>query len=85
MFNNVFLFQVLGGGGFNISGLKLQGAVVQQNQLHLTATIMTELPLVQLQWARTTGEQHGAMRWNLIFELNVHNEYNFSEVSPISD
>ena len=35
-----------------ISGLKLQGAHCRNNQLHLTSTIMMDLPLTLLRWVR---------------------------------
>lgn len=36
---------------FGVSGLKLQGAQCKNNQLLLTSTIMTDLPLTLLRWA----------------------------------
>ncbi|KAF0303391.1 Dynein heavy chain, cytoplasmic [Amphibalanus amphitrite] len=39
-------------GSMSLRGLKLQGALCRDNQLHLTTTIQTELPQVQLTWAR---------------------------------
>lgn len=37
---------------FGVTGLKLQGAQCRNNQLLLTSTIMTELPLTLLRWTR---------------------------------
>ena len=39
-------------GSMSLRGLKVQGALCRDNQLHLTTTIQTELPQVQLTWAR---------------------------------
>ncbi|XP_066987022.1 dynein heavy chain, cytoplasmic isoform X2 [Macrobrachium rosenbergii] len=44
--------QVTTAGGFSIKGLKLQGAQSKDNCLILTPTILTELPLVTLNWIR---------------------------------
>jgi len=37
---------------FGVVGLKLQGAHCRNNQLHLTSTIMMDLPLTLLRWVR---------------------------------
>lgn len=37
---------------FGVSGLKLQGAHCKNNQLLLTSTIMTDLPLTLLKWVK---------------------------------
>lgn len=37
---------------FGVSGLKLQGAQCKNNQLLLTSTIMTDLPLTLLKWVK---------------------------------
>lgn len=42
--------QVTQAGGFNVKGLKLQGAICKSNALHLSHAIMTELPNTTLQW-----------------------------------
>ncbi|XP_071453347.1 dynein heavy chain, cytoplasmic isoform X3 [Hetaerina americana] len=43
---------------FAVIGLKLQGAHCRNNQLHLTSTIMTELPVTLLRWVRaSTGHE----------------------------
>lgn len=39
---------------FGVTGLKLQGAECKKNQLYLTSTISTDLPLTSLRWLKTT-------------------------------
>jgi dynein heavy chain 1 len=41
---------------FGVTGLKLQGAQCKNNQLLLTSTIMTDLPLTLLKWTRVDPE-----------------------------
>lgn len=40
---------------FSLKGLKLQGAVSEENKLLLTSAMMTDLPLTRLRWSRTEG------------------------------
>ncbi|XP_074602445.1 dynein heavy chain, cytoplasmic isoform X2 [Brevipalpus obovatus] len=49
---------------FGVTGLKLQGAKAHKNKLHLTSTIMTDLPLMKLHWKRITED-------NRLKRLNV--------------
>ncbi|XP_065208173.1 dynein heavy chain, cytoplasmic isoform X2 [Planococcus citri] len=52
---------------FGVTGLKLQGAQCRNNQLLLTSTIMTELPLILLRWTRasTTSVMDASKRGKL--------------------
>ncbi|KAK7789348.1 hypothetical protein R5R35_002380 [Gryllus longicercus] len=58
-----------GGSGdecsFGVIGLKLQGSQCRNNQLHLTSTIMTDLPLTLLRWVRTGPGAEAAARSKL--------------------
>ncbi|XP_067011460.2 dynein heavy chain, cytoplasmic isoform X2 [Anabrus simplex] len=48
---------------FGVIGLKLQGAQCRNNQLHLTSTIMMDLPVTLLRWIRS-GSGSEAHTWN---------------------
>lgn len=54
---------------FGIIGLKLQGAQCKNNQLLLTSTIMTDLPLTLLRWVRV-GPDYKSSKLNLPVYLN---------------
>lgn len=45
------------GCSFIVTGLKLLGAQCEANQLVLTSTISTELPITVLKWIRTTPDK----------------------------
>lgn len=72
--------QVTAAGGFNIKGLKLQGALCKNNELHLTPTIMTELAMVTLQWVHLESTETdkitlpvylNATRTDLLFTVDL--------------
>ncbi|XP_063589419.1 dynein heavy chain, cytoplasmic-like isoform X2 [Penaeus indicus] len=72
--------QVTAAGGFNIKGLKLQGALCKKNELHLTPTIMTELAMVTLQWVHLESTETdkitlpvylNATRTDLLFTVDL--------------
>ncbi|XP_037905377.1 dynein heavy chain, cytoplasmic isoform X4 [Hermetia illucens] len=54
---------------FGVVGLKLQGANCKNNQLLLTSTIMTDLPLTILKWVKATGD-HRSGKLTLPVYLN---------------
>lgn len=55
---------------FGVIGLKLQGAQCKNNQLLLTSTIMMDLPLVLLRWARNTSDAMRSGKLTLPVYLN---------------
>ncbi|XP_047110794.1 dynein heavy chain, cytoplasmic isoform X3 [Schistocerca piceifrons] len=57
---------------FGVVGLKLQGANCRNNQLHLTSTIMMDLPVTLLRWIRngSTAEVHARSKLSLPVYLN---------------
>ncbi|XP_049780046.1 dynein heavy chain, cytoplasmic isoform X3 [Schistocerca cancellata] len=57
---------------FGVIGLKLQGANCRNNQLHLTSTIMMDLPVTLLRWIRngSTAEVHARSKLSLPVYLN---------------
>ncbi|KAL1512644.1 hypothetical protein ABEB36_002203 [Hypothenemus hampei] len=55
---------------FAVVGLKLQGAQCKNNQLLLTSSIMSELPITLLRWARTTDEKPPGSKLSLAVYLN---------------
>ncbi|XP_042877140.1 dynein heavy chain, cytoplasmic-like isoform X3 [Penaeus japonicus] len=72
--------QVTAAGGFNIKGLKLQGALCKNNELLLTPTIMTELAMVTLQWVHLESTETdkitlpvylNATRTDLLFTVDL--------------
>ncbi|KAK3866515.1 hypothetical protein Pcinc_027959 [Petrolisthes cinctipes] len=73
--------QVTSGGGFSVKGLKLQGAVCVDNVLQLTPTIMTDLPLVTLNWVhvQVTSDEKltlpvylNATRTDILFTVDLN-------------
>ncbi|XP_021916207.1 dynein heavy chain, cytoplasmic isoform X8 [Zootermopsis nevadensis] len=48
---------------FGVVGLKLQGAQCRNNQLHLTSTIMMDLPVTLLRWARMDTSGTDSHTW----------------------
>lgn len=55
---------------FAIMGLKLQGAQCKNNQLLLTSSIMSELPITLLRWVRTTEDKQSGSKLSLPIYLN---------------
>jgi dynein heavy chain 1, cytosolic len=55
---------------FGVVGLKLQGAHCKNNQLLLTSTILTELPLTLLRWVRIGSPDHQKGKLTLPVYLN---------------
>ncbi|XP_041352869.1 LOW QUALITY PROTEIN: cytoplasmic dynein 1 heavy chain 1-like [Gigantopelta aegis] len=59
---------------FGVTGLKLQGAVCQQNKLQLSSTISTDLPLTLLRWIRNDGSDPSKSKVVLPVYLNATRE-----------
>ncbi|XP_046751875.1 dynein heavy chain, cytoplasmic isoform X5 [Diprion similis] len=55
---------------FAVTGLKLQGAQCKANQLVLTSTIMTDLPVTMLRWFRSSAEEPVKGKLSLPVYLN---------------
>ncbi|XP_066262863.1 dynein heavy chain, cytoplasmic isoform X3 [Euwallacea similis] len=55
---------------FAVVGLKLQGAQCKNNQLLLTSSIMSELPITLLRWVRTTDDKQSGSKLSLAVYLN---------------
>ncbi|XP_046434442.1 dynein heavy chain, cytoplasmic isoform X5 [Neodiprion pinetum] len=55
---------------FAVTGLKLQGAHCKANQLVLTSTIMTDLPVTMLRWFRSSAEEPVKGKLSLPVYLN---------------
>ncbi|XP_054005626.1 dynein heavy chain, cytoplasmic isoform X1 [Hylaeus anthracinus] len=55
---------------FAVTGLKLQGAQCKDNQLYLTSTIMTDLPVTMLRWIRSATEEVRKGKLSLPVYLN---------------
>ncbi|XP_076178666.1 dynein heavy chain, cytoplasmic isoform X5 [Ptiloglossa arizonensis] len=55
---------------FAVTGLKLQGAQCKDNQLYLTSTIMTDLPVTMLRWIRSTTDDVRKGKLSLPVYLN---------------
>ncbi|XP_043279701.1 dynein heavy chain, cytoplasmic isoform X3 [Venturia canescens] len=55
---------------FAVTGLKLQGAQCKDNQLYLTSTIMTDLPVTMLRWVRSSTEEVKKGKLSLPVYLN---------------
>ncbi|XP_011314571.1 dynein heavy chain, cytoplasmic isoform X1 [Fopius arisanus] len=55
---------------FAVTGLKLQGALCKDNQLYLTSTIMTDLPVTMLRWVRSSGDEVRRGKLSLPVYLN---------------
>ncbi|XP_044006814.1 dynein heavy chain, cytoplasmic isoform X3 [Aphidius gifuensis] len=55
---------------FAVTGLKLQGALCKDNQLYLTSTIMTDLPVTMLRWVRSSTEEARKGKLSLPVYLN---------------
>ncbi|XP_074099131.1 dynein heavy chain, cytoplasmic isoform X3 [Cotesia typhae] len=55
---------------FAVTGLKLQGALCKDNQLYLTSTIMTDLPVTMLRWSRSSTEEMRKGKLSLPVYLN---------------
>ncbi|XP_034944602.1 dynein heavy chain, cytoplasmic isoform X1 [Chelonus insularis] len=55
---------------FAVTGLKLQGALCKDNQLYLTSTIMTDLPVTMLRWHRASSEEVRKGKLSLPVYLN---------------
>jgi len=55
---------------FAVTGLKLQGAQCKDNQLYLTSTIMTDLPVTMLRWVRSSTEDIRKGKLSLPVYLN---------------
>lgn len=55
---------------FAVTGLKLQGAHCKDNQLYLTSTIMTDLPVTMLRWIRSSNEETKKGKLTLPVYLN---------------
>lgn len=52
---------------FALSGLKLQGARSNNNKLSLDSSVLTDLPLVNVQWIRTNAFNHPPRAVSKIF------------------
>ncbi|KOC68078.1 Dynein heavy chain, cytoplasmic [Habropoda laboriosa] len=55
---------------FAVTGLKLQGAQCKDNQLYLTSTIMTDLPVTMLRWIRSATDDVRKGKLSLPVYLN---------------
>ncbi|XP_066142886.1 dynein heavy chain, cytoplasmic isoform X6 [Euwallacea fornicatus] len=55
---------------FAVVGLKLQGAQCKNNQLLLTSSIMSELPITLLRWVRTADDKQSGSKLSLAVYLN---------------
>ncbi|KAG7158919.1 Dynein heavy chain, cytoplasmic-like [Homarus americanus] len=73
--------QVTSRGGFNVKGLKLQGAVCVENFLQLTQTIMTDLAMVTLHWVHVEVTENdkitlpvylNATRTDILFTVDLN-------------
>ena len=56
---------------FGLKGLKMQGAHCQQNKLHLTSAIMSELPLTRLRWSHVQQQMSSVSKVTLPVYLNA--------------
>lgn len=57
---------------FALAGLKLQGAKSFKNKLSLESSVLTDLPLVYIQWIRTNAFKHPprAVSYNQTFLIS---------------